>query len=104
MMNKYWRRLTGWLTALVMLLTVLPTVTFAETEGKLDEELPSVNTVDAPPMQQIFTEADITEYDISYKDASGKTVAVEAMDPNKENWMTLKISGLNKNMQLRRKP
>lgn len=89
MMNKHWRRLTGWLLALVMILTVVPAATFAETDDENKQEVIG-NTLDAPPLGQRSEEADITAATtITY------SADVAAMDPNTENSIHLVVSGLD---------
>ena len=95
-MNKNWRRLTGWLLALVMILTVLPAATFAEAddEALLNDEVES-DTMDSPPMEKRPAEADITADTSFIYTAGGNAVALADMDPNMANSMTLTVSGLD---------
>lgn len=90
MKNKSWLRLTGWLLALVMILTVLPAVTFAEDGNIVESE-----TEKSPKMEKRPEQVEISDYASTYTDAAGKAVELAAMDPNAANYMTLSISGLN---------
>ena len=98
MKNRRWFRLAGWLLTLVMLLTVIPAATIAEDGGGNTEDSNALK-----PAGGIIqnTEVDITgSVKFAYTDAKGKAVAVEAMDPNSENWMKLTVSGLNGNKDI----
>lgn len=99
MKNRRWFRLAGWLLTLVMLLTVIPAATFAEgSSGNTDEsnELKPVSELIARP-----AEVDITSsVRFAYTNENGKSVKVEAMNPNKENRMTLTVSGLDANQAI----
>ena len=93
MKNRRWYRLAGWLMTLVMLLTVIPAATIAE--GNEGQHVESEGVRPAPELI-MDEEADITNsVQFAYTDASGKAVEVGDMDPNKENRITLTVSGLN---------
>ena len=89
MKNKSWLRLTGWLLALVMILTVMPIATLAET----DDEIKS-DTISSPKMQKRPAEVDVTAV-FTYTNASGKATEPAKMNPNEANQMKLAVSGLN---------
>lgn len=93
MKNKRWLRMTGWLIALVMILTVYPIATFAEGTGEnlvgSEGYKPVVALAEQPAEVDIADLATIT-----YTDASGKDVAISDMDPNKENRVKVAVSGL----------
>ena len=94
MKNRRWFRLAGWLLTLVMLLTVIPAATFAEDDS--GNVVPSEGYKPTGGLLARPEEVDITDsVQFAYTDASGKAIEVEAMDPNKENRMTLTVSGLN---------
>ena len=93
MKNKRWLRMTGWLIALVMILTVYPIATFAEGTGEnlvgSEGYKPVVALAEQPAEVDIADLATIT-----YTDASGKDVTISDMDPNKENRVKVAVSGL----------
>ena len=98
MKNRFWFRLTGWLVALVMILTVIPVVTFAEKDGSDEGEDSEITSGGITfEMLQRPEEVEITSASFSYTDENGKAIEVAAMDPNKANKMRLSISGLNEN-------
>ena len=99
MKNRHWFRLAGWLLTLVMFLMVIPAATFAEDNG--ENSLPSEYYKPTGDMLTRPAEVDITaSVQPTYTDESGKTVEVEKMNPNKTNWMTLTVSGLNENQAI----
>ena len=103
MKNKRWLRLIGWLLALVMILSVVPTVTFAEgnDEGQEEEQVESGGLKPVTLLLQRPAEVDITEsVSITYTDAKGKAIEVSAMDPNASNTLKLKASGLNNHNEI----
>jgi uncharacterized repeat protein (TIGR02543 family) len=95
MKNKRWLRLTGWLLAVVMILTVFPMATFAES-GEIGET--ESNLYGSPDMLKRPEEVDVTDIaNITYTDASGNDIQLNAMDPNKQNRMKVAVSGLSEN-------
>lgn len=99
MKTRRWIRMAGWLLTLVMLLTVFTAATYAEDNGGNQETSDYYK-----PTGELLTrpaEVDITEsVKFSYKDKDGKEITVAKMDPNTENRMTLKVSGLNGNQSI----
>lgn len=99
MKNRRWFRLAGWLLTLVMLLTVISAATFAEEGSGNTNESNELKPV--PGLIERPAEVDITSsVRFAYNDESGKSVQVEAMNPNQDNRMTLTISDLNENQAI----
>lgn len=99
MKNRRWFRLAGWLLTLVMLLTMIPAASFADDNGSNTDESNLLKPV--PELLTRPAEVDITgSVQFAYTDASGKTVKVDEMNPNKENRMTLTVSGLAGNQAI----
>ena len=89
MKNRNWLRLTGWLLALVMVMTVMPVATFAEMDGEVNSD-----TIKSPTMQKRPAEVDVTAV-FTYTNAKGNATEPAQMDPNEANQMKLAVSGLN---------
>jgi uncharacterized repeat protein (TIGR02543 family) len=95
MKNKRWFRLTGWLLSLVMILTVYPIVSFAETEQESNTLKPTGGLISRS------AEVDVTEIaNITFTNESGANTQPSAMDPNKTNRMNVTISGLGEKHEI----
>lgn len=96
MKNRRWLRMTGWILALVMILSVLPIASFAENDGELESD----NVLKAPPLMKRPVEVDITNAVITYTNAGGNATEPAQMDPNQSNQMKLTVSGLNEHNEI----